>query len=70
MVSTKQGKPLFMRLYCISLTLACEVYLGNMGLNDLDQHLGSRKINAMGLVCDVIIEVALARICTSSNTAH
>jgi hypothetical protein len=26
-----RGKPLFMRLYCMSLTPACEVYLGNMG---------------------------------------
>jgi hypothetical protein len=25
--------PLFMRLYCMSLTPACEAYLGNMGLN-------------------------------------
>jgi hypothetical protein len=27
-----RGMPLFMRLYCMSLTPACEAYLGNMGL--------------------------------------
>ena len=26
-----RGKPLFMGLYCRSITSACEVYLGNMG---------------------------------------
>jgi len=28
-----RGKPLFIRLYCSSITSACEVYLGNMGLD-------------------------------------
>jgi hypothetical protein len=28
-----RGKPLFMRLYCRSITSACGVYLGNPGLN-------------------------------------
>jgi len=42
---------LFMRLYCMSLTPACEVYLGNMGLY---HHVSKRVVIPIGVTCWIL----------------